>query len=60
MAVRKGYWCVSYELPDPLYEELRKIAKEKKSSVSEIVRHLIEKDLSEKNNELEKALGRGN
>lgn len=42
----KGNWGVSYELPDPLYEDIRKMAKEKNTSVSEIVRHIIKEAIA--------------
>ena len=44
----KGNWGVSYELPDPVYEELRKRAKEGNISISQIIRGIIEKELSAK------------
>jgi predicted transcriptional regulator len=49
MAVRKGNWGVSYELPDSVYEELRKRAEKENTSVTTIVRRIMEKELCKKN-----------
>jgi len=46
--VKRGNWGVSYELPDPIYERLRKRAEEEGVSISQIIRRILEERLSER------------